>query len=448
MKNTITRTEKRKMKEADNMLKNLFVTMHHYDKDFFKAMKDINDPRNQAYITYPLEVMLVTRILAFCCHIQSMAEMNDDFNHDCVIKNISDICGIRLKNLPHGDTMNDLLKRLDIDKLRIFLSTIVKRMINRRFFEKYRYDNTYYQLVIDGTQLYSYNQNHIEKSLTRTHEDGHKTYHTQSLTAYMIIGERLMVPIDFEIIENEEENATKQDCEIKASKRLLKRIKKTYPRLHIMLSADALYACEPIVEICEKYGWKYIIRVKEGRIASLIQEFEELKAGKYLETMEMKAIKHGVIKETKKYWYGNALVYDNHEMSIAEIAVQKEERTINFMFITNINLNEKNVSEIIKTGRKRWKIENKGFNDEKNHGYGLRHAYSYDENAVKCHYMFLLISHLFMQLLEHYIETKGLKEKIKTIGKEIKEALRFAHLNAKDYVEILRPRQIRQEVPY
>lgn len=248
MKQMETRKERREKRKTENMLKNLFFTIHHYDKDFFESMNTIHDPRCQAYITYPLEVMMITRMLAYCCHIQSMAEMNDDFNHEYVIENISGICGIKLDNLPHGDTINDLFMRLDIRDLRLFLTSIVKKMINSRCFERYRYENKYYQLVIDGTQVYSYNQEHIEKSLTRTHEDGHKTYHTQSLMAYFVIGEGLMVPVDVEIMENEKENATKQDCEIKAAKRLLKRIKETYPRLQIILSGDALYACEPIVD--------------------------------------------------------------------------------------------------------------------------------------------------------------------------------------------------------
>ncbi len=86
--------------------------------------------------------------------------------------------------------------------------------------------------------------------------------------------------------------------------------------------------------------------------------------------------------------------------------------------------------------------------ENRKYGYGLTHAYSYHENAIKCHYALLLIAHLFMQLLEHYLKIKGMPEKIKTIGKEIKEALRSAHLNAQDWVEIFRPIQIRMEIPY
>lgn len=112
-----------------------------------------------------------------------------------------------------------------------------------------------------------------------------------------------MLPIDFEMIENEKEDTPKQDCEINAAKRLLKRIKKAYPRLKLILSADALYACKPIIDICEAYHRKYVIRLKEGRIGSLMQEFSELKAGKYTEKESAKVYKNKGIIIEKNYEY-------------------------------------------------------------------------------------------------------------------------------------------------
>lgn len=101
-----------------------------------------------------MEVMILTRIIAFCCSIQSMAEMNDDFNNEQVIRNISDICGCKLENMPHGDTINLLFKRLDVNGLRNLQKDIVNRMIQSRSLERYRFNNEYYQRVLDGTQLY------------------------------------------------------------------------------------------------------------------------------------------------------------------------------------------------------------------------------------------------------------------------------------------------------
>lgn len=426
----------------------MFIVLHHLDKDIFKEIRSLDDPRNKSYITYPMEVMILTRIIAFCCSIQSMAEMNDDFNNEQVIRNISDICGCKLENMPHGDTINLLFKRLDVNGLRNLQKDIVNRMIQSRSLERYRFNNEYYQLVLDGTQLYCFDKDHIEKSLTRTYDDGSKTHHTQVVTAYFMVGENLMIPVDFEMIENEKENTKKQDCEINAAKRLLARIKKNFPHLKILCSADALYANQIIINICEEYHWHYIIRFKKGCAETLMEEYEEHKKGKYANRYESKIVKNKKEIIKREYTYVNDLIYDGHHLSIGELQETNEEKVKEFIYITDIEIDDRNIERIITYGRKRWKIENKGFNDEKNHGYGLTHAYSYHENAVKCHYILLLISHLIMQLLEHYMKTQENPKKIMELGKEIKEALRFAHLNAKDYVEILSPRQIRQEVSY
>jgi hypothetical protein len=64
-------------------------------------------------------------------------------------------------------------------------------------------------------------------------------------------------------------------------------------------------------------------------------------------------------------------------------------------------------------GRLRWKIENEGFNTQKNQGYGFEHPYSQDYQAMKCFYILMQISPLLNLLRE-----KGslMAQKIKQLG--------------------------------
>lgn len=69
--------------------------------------------------------------------------------------------------------------------------------------------------------------------------------------------------------------------------------------------------------------------------------------------------------------------------------------------MTNISVNSNGCAEIVNQGgRIRWKIENQGFNTQKNGGYELEHAYSENENATKCFYYLLQIAHILNQLME------------------------------------------------
>ena len=39
---------------------------------------------------------------------------------------------------------------------------------------------------------------------------------------------------------------------------------------------DGLYACRPIMELCESYGWEYIFTFKEGRTPTAFAEARDL----------------------------------------------------------------------------------------------------------------------------------------------------------------------------
>ena len=87
-----------------------------------------------------------------------------------------------------------------------------------------------------------------------------------------------------------------------------------------------------------------------------------------------------------------------------------------------------------KGGRLRWKIENEGFNVQKNGGYNLEHAYSRDPNARKIFYLLLQIAHLIFQLIEkgslfRKAFPKGLGSQ-RNLAKRILEAWRNLQISA------------------
>ena len=84
------------------------------------------------------------------------------------------------------------------------------------------------------------------------------------------------------------------------------------------------------------------------------------------------------------------------------------------MYITDLSITNKNIEESIYVGRKRWKIENEGFNVQKNGTFDIGHLYSKDSIAIKVHYLMIQIAHIIRQLLENGIkEIKKLKLKLK-----------------------------------
>lgn len=78
-----------------------------------------------------------------------------------------------------------------------------------------------------------------------------------------------------------------------------------------------------------------------------------------------------------------------------------EENGKKYRYVKHIEYKDYKVKVI---EREHWKIENRGFNEQKNHGYFIQHAFSRDYNAMKKHYLLAQIAHTIRQLMKNGIE--------------------------------------------
>jgi hypothetical protein len=117
-----------------------------------------------------------------------------------------------------------------------------------------------------------------------------------------------------------------------------------------------------------------------------------------------------------------------------------------FAWLTNLAVNRDSVSAIAdQVGRLRQKIENEGFNVQKNSGLNLEHVFSQNWNHAKAYYYLLQIGHLLMQLLHHNSLHQALAKQygqasvlalwgaLKKIPQRLLEALRYYLLAPSDF---------------
>jgi hypothetical protein len=85
-------------------------------------------------------------------------------------------------------------------------------------------------------------------------------------------------------------------------------------------------------------------------------------------------------------------------------------------------------------GRLRWKIENEGFNIQKNGGFALEHAYGTDPWAIKNFYLLMQLAHLILQLMERgnllVGRCKMLFGSLRALGRRLAESLRHHLIDA------------------
>ena len=334
----------------------------------------------------------MTRILSSIFYINSMRSTSGEFNDETVIENIGVLCGEELRELPYWETINNYLKRFSSDELQKVVCRLVYRLIRSRAFEDARLRGKYWQIIIDGTQLYRSRKDLGEHSLfcrkKKGTEEEYTEYYYYVLEAKVVLHEKIQVSILTEFIENEKREVDKQDCEQEGAKRLMERLKQEFPMLQICICGDSLYASEGFFKECRRKKWKYILRYKEGSIPSINQEYQALKRRE----------KNRMEEAEGAYDYVTGIDYRGESINVAEYEGLEEKK--NFVFVTDLSITGRNVKETVERGRWRWKIENEGFNTQKKQGYNLEHRFSHDYQGMKNHYYLIQIGHMIAQIIE------------------------------------------------
>jgi hypothetical protein len=412
----MNRKQRRNLRKDKNLIKELYAIILKYLPDLLNKFSNLNDNRNQSYITYDMKVICVTRLFGLLCGLTSLASLSDDkFNTDNCIENISSICNQKLEELPYWETIQDVFVNISLEELRNIQKYIVVTLIRSKMFDKYRYNNAF-QLIFDGTGLSNHDYNLNGNCLKRKHKNGEISYYKYVLECKLAVG-NIVISLDTEFIENENmfTEKDKQDCETNAFKRMAKRIKKNYPKYKFIVTGDGLYATTPIINICKKNHWNYIFNLKPDRLKHVNECFE------------------GNIKlenETthKNYFLSTNIEFNENLINVIKFVERKKKKETIFRYITDLFVNDDTIKEIVHLGRKRWMIENQGFYTQKHRTFNISHLSSRNDNSMKCHYFFIQFAHTIRQLLEQGNSlVKVLKLKIKEVSDFILSSLTSTH---------------------
>ena len=312
-----------------------------------------------------------------------------------------------VERFPHGDTLEATFTNLETDQIQAVVTGMTETLIRKKVLYSYRLLRIYFIVAIDGTGTISFSRRHCPHCLTRTH-NGKTLYYHPILEAKLITSNGFAFSLMTEFIENPGDKTTKQDCELKAFYRLAERLKSRFPRLPILLSMDGLFAGGPTFDLCHRYGWKFMIVLKDDELPSVNEEFDALSKLQPENRLAWRTGKEAQIKQVFR-WVDDIAYVDSlkkeHTLSAIECLETKpdkegQKKTTKFKWVTNYHVSYKNVTTLSNDGgRMRWKIENEGFNVQKKGGYELEHAYTNNPNSAKVFYFLLQIAHLLAQLL-------------------------------------------------
>jgi len=246
-----------------------------------KRLSKIPDPRNPKKIKHKLTVLMLYGILIFVYQMASRRQANEKMTNPIIIENLK-LLFPELQSMPHSDTLQRLLARIDVNEIEKAQIELVSRLIRNKKFVRYLIQGRY-PIAIDGTQKmvrdYLCSEQWLERNIkVKKGKEPKKQYYVYVLEACLAFRNGMTIPVMSEFLNYSEGDTErhKQDCELKGFKRLAQRLKAEFKNLPIMLLLDGLYPNGPMMNICRKNRWDYMMVLQDDKLPSLWEEYDGL----------------------------------------------------------------------------------------------------------------------------------------------------------------------------
>lgn len=393
----------------------------------------IDDPRNTNKIKHQMRVMMFYGIMMFVFQMTSRRKANQEITTPQLLENLK-IFFPELMEMPHQDTLCRLLEDIDVAKIEIIYIDMLRKLIRKKKFQNLLQQKRYV-VAVDGTQKYVMDECWDERYLRRKvrGKDGECQYYAYVLEAVLIFSNGMVLPLMSIFLENnkeleaiEDKEKWKQDCELKTFYRLAKRLKKEFPKLSFTLLLDGLYAKGPVMEICRKNKWEFMIVLKDKSLSSVWEEGEGL--------MSLDKDKKDCYEQTwqgrqQTFRWANGIEYyygaGERKMLTIHLVICEESwqeidkkgcmvvKNTRHAWISSNPINQKNIHERCNLiARKRWLHEN-NILKEKHQGYNYEHIYSHNWNAMRGYHYLMHIARMLNEMALHSI---SLTEHVKEVG--------------------------------
>lgn len=401
-------------------------TVFHYFPELNDWLDEVPDSRDPDATIYETRFLLWWGLWLYLAQLGSRRQLDFQFTAwgTQVLANLNRLAGTEHTTRPVHDTLDHFAGHVvahDVARLR---TRLVQRLLRMRALDPARLLG-YLVLLIDGTTLLCWRRRHCPHCLTQKHQ---KTtlYMHQVLEAKLLGPAGVVLSVGSEFIDNADAAATKgksaeevkQDCELKALSRLAPQIKQEYPQAQFVLAGDSLFFCGRTLQICKDQRWSYVLTFKKGRTPAVWAEFQRL-LPLCPKNVLVRTLADGTRQEYRwvhqlSYTDDEGRTWQFHALQCLETTPEGE--VTRFAWATDLPVSATNVETIAqKGGRYRWKIENEGFNRQKNSGLKLEHVYSTDPEKSQIYYYLLQIAFIFTQLLER---GSLLRQLVTDLGKE------------------------------
>ena len=393
-----------------------------------KRLSKISDPRNPQKIKHKMTVLLIYGILCFAFQMASRREATREMTRPVFMTNLRRLFP-ELEALPHHDTLARLLAQIDVNEIEQAHLAMIRHLIRGKKFLRYLISSAY-PIAIDGTQKFTrsclWDVECLERKVKAAGRDEadtrkaqkKKQYYVYVLEANLAFHNGMVIPLLSEVLSytQGDDKKNKQDCEQKAFKRLAKRLKKSFSHLPIIVLLDGLHASGPVMEICRKYKWDFMIVLQDDSLPSV---WEEINALQSLQEENRLRQNWGNRKQSFRwvshidYRYRcpitgkekkqpvHAVTCEESWEQVAPDSTEMVTKHSRHAWLSSEPLHKRTVHERCNLGaRHRWGIES-GILVEKRQGYQYEHCFSYDWEVMRGYHYLMRLGHALNVLARH-----------------------------------------------
>ena len=353
--------------------------------NIFKSnIERIEDKRRQrSDLAYSFTDIILSSFSLFYFQSESWLSFQRKMQKSKGKNNAKAIFGI---NIPVENHIKNILDKIEPKVFKQVYDDFLLESERLNIIKQFIFMKKYLLIAVDGVQYYSSKKIHCECCQTKKDsKTGDTTYSHVAITP-TIVHPKLnkVVALFQEFISNKDGNK-KQDCEVNATKRwldtfnILKVLKNNYK---IIILGDDLYSRFPMIEKIISKGHSFILVCKETSHKVLYKTAHSVK------TFTIERMHNGRKQILTYNWINKILLngnkVDNIEVNWCELIITNAEgkQLHCFSFVTDLEITQKNVEEIILAGRTRWKVENENNNTLKTKGYNLAHNYGHGKKYL------------------------------------------------------------------
>lgn len=368
-----------------------------------KQVDLIEDLRQQRKVDYSLRDCYLGGLAMFYLQDPALLEFQRRFQKQIQRNNLSTVFGVA--DIPADTQLRDILDAHDYRPLLGVFAEYFTRLQRSKQLEQYQFYEGAYLLTIDGSQYFTSEKVSCERCLSSTKKNSPRRYYHQILQPAIVHPDkRQVIPLAPEFIRRQD-GGNKQDCETTAGKRAVSKIRAEHRQLSAIIVGDSLYSTGPFIRLLHSQHFSFFLGVKPDSHKSLFADVEGMRRGKMLERKMLKEGKRRYLYE----WVNEMRLNDRADSPVVNymelrIYDASGKMTRHFSWVTDIEITEKNVQQLVRGARARWKIENEGFNTLKNQGYHLEHNFGHGKQYLSEAFFVLNMLAFFMHQIFELVD--------------------------------------------